>query len=250
MEVYQSFAQVYDELMDNVPYDTWCEYLCRILRSHQITDGLVLDLGCGTGQMTRRLQQRGYDMIGVDNSGEMLERAREYKDQGILYLQQDMREFELYGTVRAVVSVCDSMNYMLSSRDLLQVFSLVNNYLDPGGIFIFDMNTIHEYRDEIGDTSICENREHESFIWENFYDPESRINEYDVTFYIEEKNGLYRRYEEVHRQRGYETAEVRGLLEKAGMRCLAVYGDDAAGRPDDDTRRMYFVAQEHGKQMA
>ena len=106
-------------------------------------------------------------MIGVDNSAEMLEIAREHPDDGILYLQQDMREFELYGTVKAVVCVCDSMNYLLEEEDLAEVFSLVHNYLDQDGIFIFDMNTLYKYRDLIGDATICENREHESFIWEN-----------------------------------------------------------------------------------
>ena len=131
------------------------------MTEHGISEGLILDLGCGTGTMTRLLRQKGYDMIGVDASAEMLEIARTIRMK-ILYLQQDMREFELYGTVAAVVCVCDSLNYLLEEEDLAEVFSLVHNYLDQNGVFIFDMNTIHKYRDLIGDATICENRKKEA----------------------------------------------------------------------------------------
>ena len=144
MEAYTSFARVYDTFMDNVPYKEWADYLGKILKEYGIDDGLVLDLGCGTGSMTEMLASSGYDMIGVDNSEEMLGEAMEKRAESgheILYLEQDMREFELYGTVRAIVSVCDCMNYITEEDDLFTVFKLVNNYLDPDGIFIFDMNT-------------------------------------------------------------------------------------------------------------
>src|SRR5699024_11972645 len=133
----------------------------RILCESDINDGILLDLGCGTGTMTELFAGFGYDMIGVDNSADMLEIAMEKKEASghdILYLLQDMRAFELYGTVRAVLSVCDSVNYMTDPADLLQVFRLVNNYLDPGGIFIFDFNTVHKYRDVMGDCTIAEDR--------------------------------------------------------------------------------------------
>ena len=144
MEAYSSFAEVYDIFQDNVPYEEWCSYVTGLLREQGVERGLVLDLGCGTGSLTGLLAEAGYDMIGIDNSGEMLQMAmdkRAASGQDILYLLQDMREFELYGTVRAVVSICDSMNYMMEYRDLVQVFRLVNNYLDPRGVFIFDLNT-------------------------------------------------------------------------------------------------------------
>ena len=146
-----------------------------------------------------------------------------HPDDGILYLQQDMREFELYGTVKAVVCVCDSMNYLLEEEDLAEVFSLVHNYLDQDGIFIFDMNTLYKYRDLIGDATICENREHESFIWENCFDEESSINEYALTLFVEQENGLYARYEEFHYQRAYELKKVeeRGPGIRSGIAAVA-----------------------------
>ena len=148
MEAYGKFARVYDLFMDNIDYEEWADYIQKHLEEQGIRDGLVLELGCGTGTMTGLLAQKGYDMIGVDNSEEMLAEAMEKKmesGQDILYLLQDMQEVELYGTVRAVVSVCDSLNYLTEKEDLLQVFRLVNNYLDPGGVFLFDMNTIHKW---------------------------------------------------------------------------------------------------------
>ena len=179
MDAYTSFARVYDMFMDNVPYEEWCDYITGLLKEYGISNGLVLDLGCGTGSMTELLAARGFDMIGVDCSEDMLEIALEKRmasGRDILYLQQDMRDLELYGTVRAVVCLCDSINYLLDVQDLETVFRLVNNYLDPGGIFIFDLNTEYKYRELLADRTIAENRDEGSFIWDNYYDEESRIN--------------------------------------------------------------------------
>ena len=189
MEAYTSFAYVYDTFMDNVPYGEWARHIREKLCEHGVTDGIVLDLGCGTGTMTERLAGYGYDMIGVDNSEEMLELAMEKKTESgydILYLLKDMRGFELYGTVRAVVSVCDSVNYITEPDELEEVFRLVNNYLDPKGIFLFDFNTVHKYRDVIGDSTIAEDRGVCSFIWDNRYYEKEQINEYDLTLFIAE----------------------------------------------------------------
>lgn len=251
MEAYTGFAEVYDMFMDNVPYLEWSQYLIALLEEYGISQGLVLDLGCGTGKMTRLLARAGYDMIGVDNSEEMLQIAREQEGEpsDILYLLQDMRKFELYGTVRAVVCVCDSLNYMLEEEDLLSVFLLVNNYLDPGGLFLFDMNTLFKYREILGENTICENREEGSFIWENFYDEEERINQYDLTLFIRDgmNRGLYRKYEETHFQRGYELRRVRELLEQAGMEFVAVYDAYTKEPVCEESERVCIIAREQGK---
>ena len=216
-DAYRSFAQVYDMFMNNVPYEEWSDYLESLLKEYGVNDGLVLELGCGTGSVTELLAKKGYDMIGIDNSMDMLEIAMEKKMESghdILYLLQDMREFELYGTVAAIVSICDSMNYITEDEDLLEVFRLVNNYLDPGGVFIFDLNTIYKYREIMGERTIAENREEGCFIWDNFYDEEEQINEYNLALFIPEgDDGLYRKYEEIHYQRGYELERVKELLD-------------------------------------
>lgn len=158
-----------------------------------------------------------------------------------------MREFELYGTVRAVVSVCDCMNYITEEDDLLTVFKLVNNYLDPDGIFIFDMNTPYKYREMLGNTTIAENREEGSFIWENEFDEETGINVYDLTLFLPREDGLYEKDEEVHYQKAYEPEKIQELMKKAGLIPLAVYDAYTKDAPKPDSGRLTFIAREHGK---
>ena len=250
MEAYSEFAGVYDMFMDNIPYREWGEYLIALLKEYGICDGLLLDLGCGTGTMTELLAEAGYDMIGVDNSDEMLniaisKRARSGHD--ILYLNQDMREFELYGTVRAIVSICDSINYITEEEDLLQVFRLVNNYLDMGGLFVFDLNTEYKYR-QIGSGTIAEEREEGSFIWENNYYEEEMINEYDLTLFIRGEDGRYDRYMENHLQRAYSLDRVMELLEKAGLKFVTAYDAFTREPVRAESERIYVIAQEYRKE--
>ena len=249
MAAYESFAEVYDLFMDNVPYDVWKDNLLGILARYKITEGLVAELGCGTGKMTRRLAESGYDMIGIDNSYEMLGIAMEYPAEGILYLCQDMRAFELYGTVAAVVSVCDSMNYIVEYADLVEVIRLVNNYLDPGGIFVFDLNTPSKYRSQLADNTFAENREQGSFIWENTFDETTGINEYDLTLYIQDKEDpdYFMRFEEVHYQRAYEIEAIKKALREGGMDLLEILDADTMTTVLEETERIYVIAREVGK---
>lgn len=251
MEAYTSFARVYDLFMDNVPYEEWCGYLCRLFKEQGVSGGLVLDLGCGTGSLTELLAAEGYDMIGVDNSEEMLQIAMDKREQTgseTLYLLQDMREFELYGTVAAVVSICDSMNYITEYEDLVTVFRLVNNYLDPGGVFIFDLNTIYKYQTLLGESTIAENREESSFIWENYYDEEEQLNEYDLTIFTRLDSGLYKKFEETHYQRAYSVEQVTAAAVAAGMKVEAVYDAFTHNPAKEDSERLYFIVREQGKQ--
>lgn len=249
MEVYSGFAEVYDMFMDNVPYEEWSKYVLSLLEEQGIKEGLLLDLGCGTGSFTELMASYGFDMIGIDNSDEMLNIAMEKRETSgydILYLNQDMREFELYGTVRAVVSICDSINYITEDEDLIDVFKLVNNYLDIDGVFIFDLNTITKY-ENIGDAVIAENREEGSFIWENTYYEEEQINEYDLTLYIKDENGKYDRYYENHLQRAYTLDRIKELLEIAGLEFVASYDAFTRNPVDEESERIYIIARECGK---
>ncbi len=265
MDAYRDFAYVYDELMDNTPYELWSQRISDLIEKHGVsrplqeaegTDlfaserNLVVDLGCGTGTLTQLLRQKGYDMIGVDNSGEMLSVAMEKREQAgcdILYLLQDMRELELYSTVGTVISVCDSLNYILEEDELSEVFRRVNNYLYPGGIFIFDFNTVYKYQQVIGDTIIAENRDDCSFIWENYYYPEEEINEYDLTVFVQEEGDSFRRFTETHYQRGYTAEQMISLVEASGMRVLLIRDSDTDGPVTDTSERIYLVAGECGK---
>ncbi|MCD8118235.1 MAG: class I SAM-dependent methyltransferase [Lachnospiraceae bacterium] len=250
MDAYTGFAGVYDLLMDNVPYEEWGAFVVSELKKYGIADGLVLDLGCGTGTMTELLAQAGYDMIGVDASCDMLNIAmekREHSGHDILYLEQDMREFELYGTVRAAVSLCNSLNYLLETAELTQVFRLVNNYLDPGGIFVCDIDTAYKY-EEIGDSVIAETREECCFIWDNTWHEEEKINEYDLDFFIRAADGRYDRCVETHYQRGFAPEEVAKAAADAGMELLGMIDADTGGEPGGRTERLYVTLREKGKE--
>lgn len=290
MEAYTGFAQVYDTFMDDTPYEAWSVFLLELLKKHRSSDtdrmaagGLpangkgtgnnyvietddsvinenlhqeqntILDLGCGTGTLTQLLAAQGYDMIGIDNAQEMLQIAMEKRDSAgldILYLLQDMRTFELYGTVGAVISVCDSVNYLLEEEEIVQTFCLVNNYLFPQGLFIFDFNTVYKYAQVIGDATIAENREECSFIWDNYYHEEEQINEYDLTVFVKEPadmeqadHALYRRFQETHYQRGYELEQMKDCLRRAGMVFVEAIDADTHEAVNDVSERIYVVAR-------
>lgn len=271
MEAYTGFAEVYDTFMDNTPYEDWADFLESVIKKYGIsvpvpkTNGetgeiaedsakaleteknLVLDLGCGTGTLTELMANKGYDMIGVDNSGEMLSIAMQKAEKSgnqILYLCQDMRELDLYSTVGCIYSVCDSLNYLLEDEDMEETFRQVHNYLYPGGIFIFDFNTLYKYREVIGDTTIAENREDCSFIWENYFYEEEHVNEYDVTIFVKEEEGsdTFRRFEETHYQRGYTKKEMEAFVKKAGMKLLLTLDADTKKAPTAKSERIYMVA--------
>lgn len=273
-EAYTDFASVYDTFMDDTPYQEWADFLAELISTYGISKpykngekvpgtessekekletekDLVVDLGCGTGTLTELLSQKGYDMIGVDMSAEMLNVALAKKEKSgspILYLCQDMRELDLYSTVGTVISVCDSVNYLLEDEEVLETFGLVNNYLYPGGIFLFDFNTVYKYEQIIGDTTIAENREKCSFIWENYYHEDGHINEYDLTVFArEEKSRLFRRFTETHFQRGYTVEEMKGFLEQAGLELIRFLDADTHREPTACSERIYGIAREKQK---
>lgn len=267
MEAYTGFAEVYDIFMDETPYEEWCDVFLKLIKRYESKaeaveemDGnleqernSILDLGCGTGTLTSLLAAKGYDMIGIDNSQEMLQIAMEKSKAlglDILYLQQDMREFELYGTVGVVISVCDSLNYLLTEEDILATFFLVNNYLYPEGLFIFDFNTVYKYQEVIGDTTIAENREDCSFIWENYYHPEEEINEYDLTLFVKNDKGesnSFQRFRETHYQRGYRFEQMKEFVEQAGMAFVTAMDADTHGEVTPESERIIMVAKEQCK---
>ena len=278
-EAYSEFAGVYDLFMEDVPYTQWRDFLLKELKERSICPvreacdreilaaeqegreateevllsqekGTILDLGCGTGTLSEMLYDAGYDVIGVDISSQMLGKAMEKKEASgrqILYLMQDMTELELYGTIGACVSVCDSLNYLLTEEELVKTFSLVNNYLYPDGIFIFDFNTDYKYREVIGDAVIAENRENCSFIWENFYDEETGINEYDLTIFLRREGDLFERATETHLQRGYTPKQMEAFVRKAGMVILEMRDADTGEEVTPESERVYIVAREKGK---
>jgi len=245
MDIYGDFANIYDSFI-SAPYEDWARYIEKIWCAHGATPRSVLDLACGTGGLTHILAAKGYDMIGLDISAEMLAIARQKGDGDgqILYLHQDMRNFELYGTVDAIVCVCDGINYLTDPTDLGRVFALARNYLNPGGLLVFDINSEYKYENILADNTFAQADDNAVYIWENFYYPTERINQYDMTFFVKDEGvERYRRFEETHVQRAYSVQEIKSALVGADLEYLAYYGELTFGVPKPDAERIFFVAR-------
>ena len=262
MNDYNTIAGVYDSINSGVDYGKWADLFERSFDKHLAgRPELVLDLACGTGRRTLEMAKRGYDMIGVDGSAEMLARATdslydmidsgELSDESPrpLFLCQDMREFELYGTVGAVLSCLDSLNYLTEDGDLEKCFATVHNYLDPDGLFMFDMNTPYKFKNIYGENAYVydmeakDDRPAQFCVWQNFYDEESRLCDFYLTLFEERADGGYDRADEEQRERCYTMDEIRDALEKTGFELLSVFADLDGGEIKNDTHRWHFSAR-------
>ena len=245
--MYNDFAYIYDKLINDVDYKEWADYYFKIFQRYGLSPKLGLDLGCGTGNLTVELASRGIEMTGVDLSEDMLMVARE-KSEGldILYLNQDMTEFELYGTVDFIVSSLDCINYITDKRDLQRVMKLANNYLEPGGLFIFDINTRYKLENVIGDNTFILEDDDCFCSWQNEYDKRRKLSDFYLTFFLKDGEN-YTRFDEHHTERAYEIEEIKSLIESSGMRLLKVYHDRSFENPKKNSERVFFVAQEQGK---
>ncbi|MBO5938224.1 MAG: class I SAM-dependent methyltransferase [Clostridia bacterium] len=245
-EGYDAIARVYEQMGAPIDYEAWADFFEACFEKFLAKrPELLLDLACGTGRMTRALAARGYDMIGVDGSGEMLSEAYAQKtaDDGILYLCQDMRNFELYGTVGAVVCCLDSINYLLTEEDVQKTFRTVHNYLDPDGLFLFDLNTPHKFETVYGNEAYILEDENSFLGWQNEYDKESGICDFYLTLFEEDEDGRYDRSEEHQQERCYQRETITRLLEKNGFELIGFFSDFDFSTPTDTTDRWYIAAR-------
>ncbi|NLB78395.1 MAG: methyltransferase domain-containing protein [Clostridiaceae bacterium] len=243
--MYTKFADFYDRLTHDIHYTRWADYLQSAFRKFERDPKLVLELGCGTGSLAVDLSKRGYDMIAIDNSTSMLNKAYEKAkkaDADILFLNQDMRNFELYGTVDAVICLLDSINYITSVNDIKKIFGLVNNYLNPGGLFIFDVNSPYKLSTVLGNQTFYELDEDISWVWENTYNSKSKTTTFDLTFFVKNQDGLYERYDETHKERAFSNEEIKEALNSSGLRLLGEYGDLSFNAPATDEERIFYIA--------
>lgn len=250
-EGYAALAPVYEHLGEEINYSAWADFIEACFEKYLPTrPSLVLDLACGTGRMTRELARRGYDMIGVDGSAEMLSEASQKERDGILYLLQDMRSFELYGTVGAVTCCLDSVNYLLTEKDLAACFSLVHNYLDPDGLFLFDVNTPYKFAHIYGQNAYIledtfgkgKNARSVYCGWQNCYDEKTGICDFDLSLFEEQPDGSYRRSTERQQERCYPMETLKAALESAGFEVLGTFADYRFSAPAETTERWYFAA--------
>ncbi len=244
---YSILAECYDALMEDVDYAAWADFYEAQFRHYMgHRPGIVLDLGCGTGKLTNILAARGYDMIGIDLSAEMLSRASqaaEAQDLHVLYLEQDMRALDLFGTVGAVVCSLDGINYLTRRDDVLLCFTRIHTFLDDGGLFVFDVNTPWKFEHIFANESYILENETTYLGWQNEYNQNTGLCRFYLTIFMEAEDGLWARYEEVQSERAYSDRTLRNLLDKAGFEVLAIVSDLDGTPAALNDERHYFICK-------
>jgi SAM-dependent methyltransferase len=241
---YAGFAEVYDEIMADAPYDLWLEYIESIWSTHGFMPVSVLDLACGTGNMSWRLARNGYLVTGLDRSEQMLEIARQKaKDEGlyIRFIKGNMEDFILERQLDAAVCLFDSLNYLLEPSDVRSCFKSVFNALNPGGCFMFDVNTRLRLSTVPDGTMVFEGPWY-FVVWRNFWDGDNEWWQVNLTGFIK-RNGVWQRFDEVHRERAFPVETLAVWLEEAGFEVKGIYDPPAFKPASESTLRAYFVAR-------
>lgn len=244
MNIYSRFAYIYDELMGDFDYENWFNYIEEIFKSYNINPKKVLEMACGTGNLSYYLGKKGYKLTCFDLSEDMLSKAYEKlrKFKNVKLLNQDMVNFKFGESFDAVISICDSINYIVDKEDLIKTFNNVWNHLEEGGIFIFDINSYYKLRYIIGNNTFVEDRDHIFYAWENYFDENTDICEFYLTFFVSEDGENFVRFHEEHRERAYKTEEITAMLQDAGFSRIDYFSAFSFDRPSEKTERINFVA--------
>ncbi|MFO7294392.1 MAG: class I SAM-dependent methyltransferase [Caldicoprobacter sp.] len=248
MGIYNGFAYIYDTLMQDVNYPKWVDYIELLFRHYGVKPRQIVDLACGTGNITILLRERGYDVIGIDQSEDMLFVAREKarnRGMNITFIFQDIRHISLHHPVDAMTCICDGINYISAEEELDLVFEGVYRYLNPGGIFVFDISSYYKLSSIVGNNVFVKTDEDISYIWQNYFDKQSRICEMELSFFVKEGEH-YKRFDEVHYQRAYHAEEIVGHLENNGFEDIGVYQPFTLKPPKKKAERIFFAARKKG----
>ncbi len=243
--MYQAFAELYDELMDDVDYESWADYYTRLLSIYGIHSGKICECACGTGSLTLPLYRRGFQMTGVDISQEMLwQAAQKSRKQGIAipYVRQDMRALNLHRPMDAVLATCDGVNYLLNEEDLVSFFRAASRSLRPGGALVFDVSTPYKLRNILCSGLLGEDRENITYLWKNTWHEKRKTVELDLTFFVRDGDGRYNRIDERQHQRAWEQQELKEALWHTGFRGVSLYGDFGINAASDKNQRWHVAA--------
>lgn len=244
---YTDLARIYDQLMLDINYHQWVDYLIKHIENNKASGKVLLDLGCGTGSIAIPLALRGYQVVGMDISTEMLTQAEQKAREAgvdITFFQQDIEELTLDFQVDVVIATFDTLNYITTREGLVSVFQRIHKALKDQGLLIFDLNTPYKFQEILGENTYTYNTDELVYIWENFYDAVSQVCQMDLTFFaLEPKSGRYLRFDETHLERAYEEQEVKKMLNSNGFDVLGIYGELAFSPPKENEERIFFVAK-------
>ena len=245
MAGYGGFSCFYDRLTENVGYPARAAYFDELIRRWAARPAeLVLDLACGTGSLSLELARLGYDVIGVDGSPDMLAEAMEKKlrqQADVLFLCQDMDGLDLYGTVDAAVCALDSLNHITDAGTVQQVFDRVSLFLAPGGVFLFDVNSLYKHREILAGQTFVYDFGDLYCVWQNACEDGETVD-ISLDLLAQEEGEGYRRYTESFSERAYSHEQILEFIEKSGMKLLAVYGDDTFNPPAGTSQRLIYAA--------
>ena len=246
MSGYDRFASVYDQLTGNVGYAQRADYLFMLLKNEGVTAGTLLDLACGTGSLSVELCKKGFEVIGVDGSFEMLSVAREkcapYGDK-ILLLCQDMTELDLFGTIDCAVCSLDSLNHLTEEADVYEAIRLVSLFMNQGGIFVFDVNTVHKHENVLGDNTFIYEEDDVFCVWQNTYYEEDDSVEIYLDIFTQNEDGTYCRSQEAFTERAYSDEMLTDMLEAAGFCVQGRFAELTTESPAEDAERVYYVCK-------
>ena len=245
MESYMEFAKFYDKLMGDVNYKKWFSYIEEILHKYEVDSKDILEMACGTGNLTYFLCSNGYNVTGFDFSEDMLSIAynKLCRFRNVHLLKQNMVDFNINKKFNSIISICDSINYITDESDLYNTFSNVYRHLKDGGIFIFDINSYYKLNEIIGENTFVEDGEDIFYVWQNYFDSIESLCEFYLTFFIKNSNGLYSRFEEEHIEKAYSIDKIEEILKKANFSEVCFYDAFTFNKPNDKSERINFVAR-------
>lgn len=245
--IYNNFAYVYDKLTQDIDYTKWADFIEKIIKKNNPQASMILELGCGTGSFGIEMARRGYEMICLDLSPDMLDCASDKakkENLDILFLNQDMTRFELYGTVDVIVCLLDSFNYLTEKSQVQRLFKLVKNYLNPGGVFIFDINTRYKFENTLSDNIFYEIDDEITYIWENTYHSKSKIARFDLTFFVK-RGELYERFDETHFEKSYSNEEIISFIESSRLKLIGTFDELKLKKPAENSQRTFYVCKKN-----
>jgi SAM-dependent methyltransferase len=252
LTAYQDLADIYDELQQGLDIKAWSDYIVQAdrLYSRRQSHGdgkdgrpLLVDLGCGTGSFCLEMVKRGYDPVGIDASPAMLDVARRKDGDTCLFLQQDISRFELYGTADLIVCLLDTVNHLVRPGQAARIFSLCANYLNPGGLFIFDTASRMHLEKTLGRQCYYQDTEDYTLLWQNHYRPENDISRSELLLFRRCGDGSYRRSETAIAERYYSPVQIRRWIRDAGLELAETGGQPPLKPPAGQKERRFYIVR-------